>query len=134
MMLPPQCAGKTGAELDQCVRNITQPINVGGFEPVEQKEDPRQILNCSTVHRADEGFCIAHNEIILECRTPAKYADFDECARRLSERPPQPRAADCVRAAPAQRNQCALRNKVIAECLKDPWMYFICLGQKLHAK
>ncbi len=133
-LLPPECAGKTGQQLDQCVRDITQTMNFGGFEPTEQKADPRQLLNCLTVNRADEGFCIARNEIILECRNPAKHPDFDACANRLVTRPQLPRAADCARVVPAQRKQCALRNKLFDECLNDPWLYFICLGEKIHAK
>jgi hypothetical protein len=133
-LLPPACAGKTGAQLDQCVRDLTQPTDSDIFQPIEQKVDPRQLFNCLTVNRADEGFCIARNEIILECRRPAKYPDFDACANRLAARPQLPLAADCAQVAPAQRNQCALRNKVFKECLNDPWLYFICLGEKMHAK
>ena len=133
-MLPPACAGKTGAQLDLCVRDIFLPTGPEVFEATEQKTDPRRLLNCLMVNRADEGFCIARNEIILECRTPAKYPDFDACANNLITRPQLPRAADCARVAPAKRNQCALRNKVFNDCLSDPWLYFICLGEKMNAK
>ena len=133
-LLPPACAGKTGAQLDQCVRDITLPMGPEILELTEQKADPRQLLNCLMVNRADEGFCIARNEIILECRNPIKYTDFDACANRLVTRPRLPRAAECAHVAPAQRNRCAARNKVFSECLKDPWLYFICLGEKINAK
>ncbi len=133
-LLPPACAGKTGAQLDLCVRDVTLPMGPEILELTEQKADPRQFLNCQWVNRADEGFCIAHNEIILECRTPAKHPDFDACANRLITRPQPPRAADCTRLPPAQRNQCTLRNKVFNECLSDPWRYFICLGEKMNAR
>lgn len=133
-LLPPECAGKTGQQLDQCVRDITQTINFGGFEAFEQKPDPSQTINCLMVNRADEGFCIARNEIILECRNRVKHPDFEACVNRLIGRPQQPRAADCARVPTAQRNRCALRNNSSAECLTDPYRYFICLGDKINAK
>lgn len=133
-LLPPQCAGKTGAQLDQCVRDLTAPTGVEIFEPIEQKTDPRALLNCNMINRADQGFCIARNEIILECRKPAKYANFDACVNPLIARQQRPRSAECSRAAPGQQNACALRNKYMSECLKDPWLYFICLGEKMYTK
>ena len=134
-LLPPACAGKTGAQLDQCVRDLTLPTGPDRFEPAAQlPPDPSQLLNCLMVNRADENFCIWRNEIILECRNRAKYPDFDTCTARLIERPQLPRAADCARVAPSQRSQCALRNKSFSECLKDPWRYFICLGEKMQSK
>jgi hypothetical protein len=133
-LLPPQCAGKTGAQLDQCVRDLTAPTGVEVFEPIEAKTDLRALLNCNMVNRADQGFCIARNEIILECRKPARYADFDACAGQLISRPQQPRIADCSPAAAGQQNACTLRNKYMTECLKDPWLYFMCLGEKMYSK
>ncbi len=133
-LLPPECAGKTGAQLDQCVRDITQTHTMGKFEPTEQKVDPRQLLNCGTVNPADESFCIARNQVILECRVPAKHPDFEACANRLMSRPQPPRVADCSRVAPAQRNRCQARNKIFTECVKDPWLYFVCLGEKMSLK
>lgn len=130
-LLPPECAGKAGAQLDQCVRDVTQPSNTGAFEPLEQKPDPRQLLNCLTANPADEGFCIARNEIVLNCSNPAKHPDFEACVKPLMERPPLPLAANCSRVASAQRSRCALRNTVFKECLKDPWLYFACLGEKM---
>src|SRR4051812_30978623 len=76
-LLPPQCAGKSGAQLDQCVRDLTAPSSVEQFESVEQKPNPAALMNCNLAIPADQGFCIAHNEIVLECRTPKKYPDFD---------------------------------------------------------
>ena len=133
-ILPPACFGKTGAELDQCVRDLTAPAGTETFEPIERKADPRSLLNCNVVDRADQAFCIARNEIILECRTPARHADFDACANRLVARLQPPRAADCARAAPRQREFCAARNNFLGECLQDPWLYFICLGEKYNPR
>ena len=90
-------------------------------------------MNCNMVNRADQGFCIAHNEIALECGKP-KYREFDACVVSLIGRPQLPRAGDCQREAPTQRDFCGRRNKFFAECLKDPWLYFICLGEKLYPK
>ena len=133
-LLPPQCAGKTGGALDQCVRDLTSTTPIEQIGEQEQaKPNPAALMNCNIVNRADQGFCIAHNEIVLECRLP-KYPNFDECARRLITRPPQPKPADCSRAAANQRDLCAARNKVYADCLKDPWLYFLCLGDKLYVK
>ena len=131
-ILPPECKGKTGAQLDQCVRDVTQPATFDGAEPFTEKVDPRRLLNCLKIYRADESFCIARNEIILECRNYTKHPDFDACATRLITRPQLPRAADCTRAAPAERNRCVLRNKVFGECLANPWLYFECLGEKTN--
>jgi hypothetical protein len=133
-LLPPQCAGKTGAALDECVRDLTAPTGVDVFEPREAKPDPRTLLNCNLLNPADQGFCIARNEIIIECRKPGKYPDFDACVSRLISRPPLPRVADCPQPAAGQPNACALRNKYVAECLKDPWLYFMCLGEKMSAR
>ena len=133
-LLPPQCAGKTGAQLDQCVRDLTAPTASEHFEFIQPKTDPRAILNCSMLNHADQGFCIARNEIIIECRKPAKYADFDGCVSRLITRPQLPRVVDCSRADSSQRKACALRNKYMTECLQDPWLYFICLGEKMYPK
>src|SRR5882757_1167075 len=69
-LLPPQCADKTGARLDQCVRDLTAPSGNGQFAPIDAKTDLRMLLNCNMVNPADQGFCIARNEIILECRKP----------------------------------------------------------------
>ena len=133
-LLPPECAGKTGAQLDQCVRDLAQPSNTGAFEPLEQKPDPRQLLNCLTANPADEGFCIARNRVILNCVNPAKHPDFEACVKQRIVLTPVPLAANCSRVAPSQRNRCALRNKVFSECLKDPWLYFTCLGEKTAPK
>ncbi|MDB5808773.1 MAG: hypothetical protein JWN94_895, partial [Betaproteobacteria bacterium] len=126
-LMPPECAGKTSAQLDQCVRDLTRPTAIDQIEPVVQ--DSSQMLNCTMVNRADEGFCIARNEIVLECRKAGKYPDFNACANRLVERPQRPVTADCSRVVSAKRNECALRNKFFAECLRDPWRYFTCLGE-----
>jgi hypothetical protein len=134
-LMPSECSGKSGAQLDQCVRNMTQSNNIGGaFQPAEQKADPSRLLNCVMVDRADEGFCIARNEIIIECRNHAKNPDFDACVKNLIEGPQLPRAANCTRVAADQRDRCNLRNKVFNACLADPWLYFVCLGAKLNAK
>ena len=133
-LLPPQCAGKTGAQLDQCVRDLTAPTASEHFEFIQPKTDPKALLNCNMLNRADQGFCIARNEIIIECRKPAKYASFDACVSGLITRPQRPHVADCSRAAAGQRDACGLRNKYMAECLKDPWQYFICLGEKMYTR
>jgi hypothetical protein len=133
-LLPPQCAGKTGASLDECVRDLTAPTGVDVFEPSEAKPDPRTLLNCNILIPADQGFCIARNEIILECRKSSKHPDFDACVSNLISRPQQPQVAECPRTATGQQNACALRNKYLTECLKDPWLYFMCLGEKMSAK
>ena len=132
-LLPPQCAGKTGAALDQCMRDLTTPTTIEQLEPNGYKPNPAALMNCNFVQSADQGFCIAHNEIVLECRKP-KYQDFDACARNLITRPQTPVAADCSRVAANQRASCELRNKSRAECLQDPWDYFLCIGEKLYGK
>ena len=133
-LLPPECKGKTGGALDQCVRELTAPSSSEFFEAYEEKADPSALLNCNLINRADQGFCIARNEIILECRKVAKHPDFDACTRELIVRPPLPRAANCPRVASGQRDLCALRNKYLSECLQNPWLYFSCLGEKLYSK
>ena len=133
-LMPPQCVGKTGPQLDQCVRNIAQPTTFESFEPTEQKINTREMTNCVTVNRADEALCMARNDIVIECRKAAKYPDFDACTASMIGRAPPPRAAECGRLPRAQRSQCALRNKVYGECLKDPWLYFFCLAGKMKAK
>jgi hypothetical protein len=133
-MLPPACAGMTGEQLDRCVRDITLPQITPKLEPIEAKPDPAQLVNCLTTVRADEDFCIARNEIVLECRNRAKYPDFEQCANSLVMAQPRPPVANCVHAAPARRNQCELRNKVFAACTDDPLRYFICLAEKMNAK
>lgn len=132
-MLPPACAGMRGSELDRCVRDITLPQITPTLEPVEAKPDPAQLVNCRMVARADEDYCIARNEIVLECRNRGKHPDFEQCANPLVKAQPAPRAADCARVAPAQRKTCELRNKVFAACTADPLRYFICLAEKMNA-
>ena len=104
------------------------------FEPSDAKPDPRTLLNCNILIPADQGFCIARNEIILECRKPGKYPDFDACISRLISRQQQPRVAECPRTAAGQQNACALRNKYLTECFKDPWLYFMCLGENMSVR
>ena len=133
-MLPAQCTGKTGDELDRCVRDITLPMRSERMDPIEQKPDPTQTVNCLKVARADESFCIARNEIVIECRNRAKHPDFDACASRLLSRQDLPRPADCANATPATRNACALRNGALMECGAEPLRYFICVGEKLSVK
>ncbi len=134
MMLPPACAGMTGEQLDRCVRDITLPQMTTRLEPSDAKPDPAQLVNCLKTVRADEDFCIARNEIVLECRNQTKYPDFEQCASPLAMAQPRPPVADCSRAAPARRDECALRNKVFGACTGDPLRYFICLGAKMNAK
>src|SRR4051812_10910041 len=133
-LVPPQCAGKSGAQLDQCVRDSTEPTGAERFEPAERKINPNAMLNCNTANRADQGFCIARNEIILECRNVKKHPDFKECANELITRPQAPRVADCTSETAARRALCFKRNKVFNECLREPWLYFVCLGDKMAAK
>src|SRR4051812_48714991 len=98
-LMPPECAGKTGALLDQCVRDLTAPSGAEEFQPLPpQPPNPSQMIYCAMVNRADEGFCIAHNEILIECRQANKHPNFDACTRRLIERQQLPVAADCSRA------------------------------------
>src|SRR4051812_31703038 len=89
-LVPPQCAGKSGAQLDQCVRDSTEPTGAERFEPAERKINPNAMLNCNTANRADQGFCIARNEIIAECRNVAKHPDFQACTNQLITRPQPP--------------------------------------------
>jgi hypothetical protein len=133
-VMPAACVGKTGAQLDQCVRDIAPSTGSDVFETTAPQLNPRQILNCVVVNRSDEGFCGSRNSVVLECRKTAKYPDFDACATRLIAQVQIPGIADCGRVPRAQRGQCALRNKVFNECLKDPWNYFICLDQKAGGK
>ena len=131
-ILPPACAGKTGEELDRCVRDLTPPTGADPADATGRNADEAQLLNCKFVDRADENFCIARNEIILTCRKRVKNAEFDACVNRLIQRPQMPGATDCAKTVPAQRKQCDLRNKSLDVCLKDPWRYFSCLGGKLY--
>ena len=133
-LVPPQCAGKSGALLDQCVRDSTEPTGAERFEPAERKVNPNAMLNCNTANRADQGFCIARNEIIIECRNVKKHPDFNACTNELITRPQPPRVADCNKVASAGRALCFKRNKVFNECLREPWLYFVCLGEKMAAK
>jgi len=133
-MLPPQCAGKKGDALDQCVREATPPVRSPHAELIEQKPDARMPANCLMVVRADQGFCIARNDAILDCRDPKKYKDFDGCLDTAMKRLPLPGAADCSRIDKTQRTACAQRNKYYKECLADPLRYFICLGEKTARK
>jgi hypothetical protein len=133
-MLPPQCAGMKGDALDQCVRNATPPVITPRVEPVEQKPDPRQPVNCTLVLRPDQDFCIARNDALLECRDPRKYPDPNACLNAAMKRLLPPKAADCSRIDKTQRNACAQRNKHYQECLADPLRYFICLGEKTARK
>ena len=133
-LVPPQCAGKSGALLDQCVRDSTEPTGAERFEPAERKVNPNAMLNCNTANRADQGFCIARNEIIIECRNVKKHPDFQACTSELITRPQPPRIADCNNETTARRALCFKRNKVLSECLREPWLYFVCLGEKVAAK
>lgn len=133
-LLPPACAGMKGDQLDRCVRDVTLPEMTTRMEPVEAKPDPAQPVNCRTVVRADEDFCIARNEIVLECRNGTKHPDFEQCATPLVMAQPKPPAADCMRVAPARRQQCEARNKVYLQCTDDPLRYFICLAEKMNAR
>ena len=133
-MLPPACAGMTGEQLDHCVRDITLPQITPRLEPIEAKPDPAQLVNCLHTVRADEDFCIARNEIVLECRNLTKHPDFERCANPLVMAQTMPREANCARVAPARRQQCELRNKVFGECANDPLRYFICLAEKMNGK
>jgi len=133
-MLPPQCSGKTGDALDQCVREITPPTRSPHVEKVEQKTDPLQLVNCLLALHADEDFCIARNDAILECRNPKKYKDLDACVAAAMKRLQSPRVADCARADKTQKNACLQRNKFYKECFADPLRYFICLGDKTARK
>ena len=83
-LLPRQCAGMTGDQLDLCVRNITLPQMVPTIEDVAVKPDPAQPMDCATVTRADEDYCIARNQIVIECRKRNKYPDFEQCANPLA--------------------------------------------------
>jgi len=133
-MMPAQCAGKAGDELDHCVRDITLPMRSEKMDLIEHKPDPTQTVNCLKVARADEEYCIARNQIVLECRNGAKHPDFTACANRLLSRQPPPRLADCARETPAMRADCVSRNDALAACSLEPLRYFICLGEKLSAK
>src|SRR4051794_36169907 len=130
-MMPAPCTGKTGDELDRCVRDITLPMRSEKMDPIEHKPDPTQTVNCLKVARADEEYCIARNQIILECRNGARHPDFNACANRLLSRQPLPRAADCTRQTAAMRAECTLRNDALSACVAEPLRYFICLGEKL---
>jgi hypothetical protein len=133
-ILPPACADMTGEQLDRCVRDITLPQLTTKLEPIEATPDPAQLVNCLRTVRADEDFCIARNEIVLECRNLAKYPDFEQCANPLVMAQARPPVANCARVAPARRNECELRNKVFGDCFNDPLRYFICLAQKMNAR
>ena len=126
-MLPEPCIGKTGNELDQCVRDITPPQQVQRFLPVEPAPDPAQMVNCLRINPADQAFCIRRNEVILECRNQLKYPDFDQCFGNYITRAPRPVAANCQKQKPGLRAKCASRNAVFVKCLEDPLRYFVCL-------
>ena len=133
-LLPRQCAGMTGDQLDLCVRNITLPQMVPTIEDVAVKPDPAQPMDCATVTRADEDYCIARNQIVIECRKRNKYPDFEQCANPLAAAQAKPPVANCSRVAEPRRKECELRNKVFGECTGDPLRYFICLAEKINAQ
>ena len=133
-MLPGQCAGLTGDQLDLCVRNITLPQLVPNIGPGETTPDPAQPINCVGALREDESLCISRNEVILFCRNKNKHPDFEQCASSLLMTQPKPPVANCARVAAAQRKHCELRNKVFGECTSDPLRYFICLTEKMNPK
>ncbi len=127
-ILPEQCAAKTGNELDRCVRDLALPQIVPKLEFVEPVRDPAQLLNCTKVHAPDQVYCVARNEIILECRRSLKHADFDACFTGYMAQVAKPGRANCQLEKPGLRAACASRNAVFAKCLADPLRYFQCLS------
>jgi hypothetical protein len=132
-ILPPQCAGKTGDALDKCAREIMPPQRSQRVEPIEQKIDPKQLINCETVHAADQSFCILRNQIILECRKRQKHPDLEKCLANALAGATVPPVANCTPLAPVKKNECFRRNKVYKDCFTGPLRYFICLGEKMSA-
>lgn len=126
-LLPAPCVGKTGAELDACVRDITPPQQTQRLEPVEAVEDPAQTVNCLKVHRADQAFCIQRNEVILECRNSFKYPDFRQCFDKYIASAVKPDQLYCAKEKPAARTLCVARNTGSTNCLSDPLRYFYCI-------
>jgi hypothetical protein len=131
-ILPAPCIGKTGEELDKCVRDLVPPLSTR-FEPAETVPNPAQMVNCLKVDPADRGFCIARNEVIIECRNALKHPDSDRCFATYVPnimRASTPAAVKCEREKPEQRAKCASRNAVLTKCVADPLRYFLCIGQK----
>jgi hypothetical protein len=110
-MLPAPCAGKAGEALDNCVRDIT-PFEPPRVYAKETAPDPRRPLNCKAVDKADMNFCVARNEIVMECANQRKHPDFDQCFASYISNPPLPKAADCSRVPAEKAADCKLRNKV----------------------
>jgi hypothetical protein len=129
-ILPEPCIGKTGDELDRCVRDITPPQRTQSLEPADPAPNPEQMVNCLKVNPADQQFCIRRNEVILECRNQLKYPDFGQCFANYIVRAGKPVAANCQKEKPALRAQCAARNAVFGKCLADPLRYFVCIGNQ----
>ena len=129
-LLPEPCKGKTGEELDKCVRDITPVQETPRIEPQQPADDPAQMVNCTRMHPGDLSFCIRRNEVILECRNSFKYPDFNECFKTYIARADKPAAANCQREKPEQRARCNARNTLLAKCSADPLRYFRCMDIK----
>ena len=131
-ILPAPCIGKTGEELDKCVRDLVPPLSTR-FEPAETALNPAQTVNCLKVDPADQLFCVARNEVVIECRNALKHPDFDRCFATYIPsvmRARAPAAVNCEREKPQQHAKCASRNAVLTECVADPLRYFLCIDRK----
>ena len=127
-ILPQQCSGKTGDALDLCVRDLTLPQIVPKLEFAAPVHNPAQLVNCTAVHKADQVFCVARNEIIIECRKQARHPDFDACFADQVANVARPALAACQSEQPVLRKTCAPRNAEFSRCLDDPLRYFQCLA------
>ena len=132
--VPKACAGKSGAALDQCVRDNTPSQIVRDLKPVNNPPKRKEFINCEQVVPADKGYCVRRNEALIECRNSGKHPDFKKCFDEIMQRAPRLRAEDCAGIKPALRAQCPARNKNFETCSFDPYNYFTCLTQKAAKK
>ena len=125
-LLPAPCVGKTGAELDACVRDIAPPLKPQ-LEPTPLVQNPAQTVDCNKVHRADQGFCLQRNEVIVECRNSSKHPDFRECFDKYIARAVKPDQLNCEKEKGTTRTACLTRNTRAIACINDPLRYFYCI-------
>jgi len=125
---PPACAGKTGEELRDCVRNATPADAAQRVEPFSSGSPYAQTVNCARVYPADRPFCLHRNQVIIECRHRARHPDFQACFQHYIANAPVPGDERCT-GKKAQRSACEQRNAAHAQCRAYPLRYFSCLGQ-----
>lgn len=133
------CTDKTGQNLDLCMKNATRPLFSQGVAPIPPEgKPPPTIVLCRLVGTADYAYCVARNEVILECRTRFKpEQEVRTCAdTAMVRKAVKLSPAICLRPAAATRLEsarCVLRNRHYRTCAATPYDYFSCLDQKIEA-